>query len=89
MASPIVTDAFGQVFEPFVNGLSLDGARVLADYQLPRSVQARLEELAEKSTEGTLSPAEREDYLAFVTALDVVALLQAKARRRLSPPQSA
>ena len=48
------------------------------------SVQARLEELADKSTEGQLSDAERAEYATAVAAIEFISVLQAKARRLLS-----
>ena len=39
-----------------------------------------MDELAEKSTEGKLSPEERAEYEAYIDAIDVISLLQAKAR---------
>jgi hypothetical protein len=46
--------------------------------------QVRVRELAEKCNEGTLSPEERSEYEAYIMAAEVVAILQAKARSRLS-----
>ena len=42
-----------------------------------------MEELAKKSAEGSLSDREREEYEAFVSAGNFVAILQSKARRLL------
>jgi hypothetical protein len=47
-------------------------------------MQARLEDLADKSTAGALTPEEREEYQTYVSALDFVAVLQAKARAMLA-----
>jgi hypothetical protein len=46
--------------------------------------EARLDELRGKANEGQLSPREREEYEAFVDAIDLVALLKAKAKAVLS-----
>ena len=42
-----------------------------------------MEDLAQKSEEGTLSDDEREEYDAFVSAGNFIAILQSKARRLL------
>ena len=49
--------------------------------QLPPSpqFQARLDELAEKANEGTLTEEERREYATYVQAMDVIALLRIKA----------
>jgi hypothetical protein len=44
----------------------------------------RIEDLAEKSTAGELSPAERAEYQSYVSAIDFVSVLQAKARALLA-----
>jgi len=43
-----------------------------------------LEELAEKANEGELSAAERAEYEAYIEANNLLAVLQAEARYRLS-----
>lgn len=45
---------------------------------------ARIEQLADKCTEDQLSPAERAEYQTYVSAIDFLSVLQAKARRLLS-----
>jgi hypothetical protein len=42
--------------------------------------QARLDELAEKNSEGTITPDERGEYEALVSAGNLIAVLRAKAR---------
>lgn len=44
-------------------------------------IQARIEELAEKSTEGQLTSEERAEYEGFVRANKFVAILQRQAKR--------
>ena len=48
------------------------------------SASRRLEQLAAKCDRGTLTPEERAEYHLFVEVGDLVALLQAKARRYLA-----
>jgi hypothetical protein len=59
-------------------------ARHLVDLHTSADVQARLEELADKSTEGQLSADERAEYETAVAAIECISVLQAKARRLLS-----
>jgi hypothetical protein len=42
--------------------------------------QTRMADLAERNQDGRLAPAEREELLGYVTAGDLLALLQSKAR---------
>ena len=46
-------------------------------------MQARIDYLAERSNEGLLTAGERKEYEGYLHAIDVVAVLQAKARSLL------
>lgn len=59
-------------------------ARKLVQLRAEPADQARIEALAEKCTEGRLSSAERREYEAYVSAGNFIAILQAKARKRLA-----
>jgi hypothetical protein len=59
--------------------------RLRADPQL----QARIEALADKSTEGQLTPEEREEYEALIRVGQFVSLRQANARRLLAQGNAA
>ena len=71
------------VLEPVARCFTPEVARQIASLKLGPEVEARLDELAEKCNEGRLTAAEREQYEAYVEAIDLVAILQAKARRIL------
>jgi hypothetical protein len=75
-----------RLLEPFGDCLTPEVAEKLANLRADSVVQARLEELADKSTEGELSEDERAEYESYVHAIDVLAVLQAKARRLLQSP---
>jgi molybdenum cofactor cytidylyltransferase len=72
--------------------LPVAGAAILEDVDDPgdylralradSAVQSRVDELAEKSTSGTLTGEERSEYEAYVAASTFIAILQAKARNR-------
>ena len=56
--------------------------RIVA-YVADEATQSRVDELADKSTEGQLTPDEREEYEDYVIAFDLMAILQSKARQVL------
>ena len=58
-------------------------AKRVAELRADPAVQARIEELAEKCNEGTITPEEIAEYDAYIQAMDVVAVLQKKARNLL------
>jgi hypothetical protein len=64
--------------------LSRDAAKQLADLQIDRASQTRIDELAEKSTENALTDEERTEYEVYIHAIDFLAVLQAQAKQRLS-----
>ena len=64
--------------------MPIEFAEKLAALRATPQVQARIDELAEKSSEGQLTPDERIEYLAYVDAIDVISILQAKARSVLA-----
>jgi ubiquinone biosynthesis protein COQ9 len=70
--------------EPVGHCLTPEGARELVNLQADDVVQARLEELADKCTEGELSAEEKIEYETYVRAIEFIGVLQAHARRMLS-----
>jgi hypothetical protein len=59
-------------------------ARRIATFRADAETQARIADLAEKCNQGELSPAERQEYAEYVRAIDLIAILQAKARATLA-----
>ena len=47
------------------------------------TLQARLDALARKTNEDDLTEEERDEYQAYVEAIDLISILQAKARQIL------
>lgn len=78
------TSILERLLDPISQVLTPDVARKLADLRADPTVQARLEELADKCTEGQLSSEERAEYGTYVRAIEFIAVLQAKAHRLLS-----
>ncbi len=72
-----------RTFDPLIRGLTTDAARLLADLRADPTLQRRIDELAKVSTEGRLSSAELAEYEAYLSAANVVAILQRKARCHL------
>jgi len=49
-------------------------------------MQSRIDYLADRSNEGLLTLEERDEYAGYLHAVDVIAVLQAKARSLLQRP---
>ncbi len=64
--------------------LTPEGARALVTLRVDAETQAKLDELADKCTEGLLSPEERAEYASYVSAINLISVLQSKARALLA-----
>ena len=56
-------------------------AEAVLRFRAAPKLQARIEELAGKSTEGKLTEAERSEYAGFMRANKFIAILQRQARQ--------
>ena len=79
---PAVT-VLTRLLAPVGQCLTPEVARALINLRADPSVQERIEELANRCTEGTLSPDERVEYETYVHAIDFISTLQAQAHRLL------
>lgn len=75
-----------RLLEPVAGALGQESARRLVDLRADGGAAERIGMLAGKANEGTLTPAEREEYDACVQVTDIIAVLQAKARKLLRVP---
>jgi len=73
-----------QLLEPVGQMMPVDFAQKLAAMRASPDVQARIDELAGRCTEGELTDKERAEYEAYVEAIDVISILQAQARSVLA-----
>ncbi|WP_437670252.1 hypothetical protein [Sorangium sp. So ce131] len=76
--------AIARLLDPVGRCLTPEVARALVSLRADAETQARIEELADKCTEGTLSPDEHDEYSAYVAAIDFLTVLQSKARSVLA-----
>jgi hypothetical protein len=83
MAS-VLHSPLDRLLDPVARCLTADVAKRLVELRADPETQARIDELAGKANEGTLSPNEKTEYEGYVEAIDVVSILQAKARKVLA-----
>jgi hypothetical protein len=72
--------------EPLAGCLSPDVAAKVADLRADEAMQNRIDYLADRANEGLLTDGEREEYSGYLHAIDVITVLQAKARSQLRRP---
>jgi len=69
------------MLEPVSNCLTPEVARRLVQVRADPELQARIDDLADRCTEGTLTAEEKREYETYVRAGNLIAILQAKARK--------
>jgi MoxR-like ATPase len=69
--------------DPVVEFLPADAARKIIELRIDPEYQTRLDELAHKANQGTLSDAEREEYEGYIDELDIIAIFKLKAKQAL------
>jgi hypothetical protein len=77
------TATLARLLEPIGRCLTPEVAEALVNLRADPSVQARIDELADKCTDGTLTAVEQSEYETFIHAIDFIAVLQAQARSLL------
>jgi hypothetical protein len=70
--------------DPLTETLTPESAMALLALRADAAIEARVNELRRKANEGSLTPDEDAEYKDVIEAMDVVSILQAKARRFLS-----
>jgi pantoate kinase len=73
-----------RILEPMTDVLTPEVARALAGLRASPDLEADVEELRRKANEGSLTPEEDAKYKEFVEAVDVVSIIQSKARQFLA-----
>ncbi len=72
------------MLDPVGKSFGVKTAQALVNLRADAELQANMERLARRCTEGKLTPEEKAEYDAFVSANNVIAILQAKARAVLA-----
>jgi hypothetical protein len=82
--SPPHPSVLSRLLDPVGRCLTPEVALHLVALQVDQAVQMRLEELADKCTEGQLSADERTEYETYGQGLEFIAVLQAQDRSFLT-----
>jgi hypothetical protein len=77
-----------KMLEPVARCFTPGVAQQIAELRADQATQARIDELAAKCNEGEPTVAEEREYRAYVEAIELIGILQAKARAILAglPP---
>jgi len=83
MATVTEADIFSRLIDAANPTLTPEAAAGILQLKYSEADHARMEELAEKSNKGMLSPEERREFESYVFVGDVLSLLKSKARLSL------
>ena len=72
-----------RLLAPFADCLTPEVAAKVANMQADEEIQKRINYLADRANEGLLTLQEQDEYDGYLHAIDVIAVLQAKARSQL------
>jgi hypothetical protein len=72
-----------KMLEPVARCFTPAVAEQVAALRADPVIQTRIDELAAKCNEGELTPEEQREYDAYVESIDLIGLLQSKARALL------
>jgi hypothetical protein len=78
--SSVETTYFDRILDPLTDCFTPQVARRLAELRADEKTQSRLDFLAARANEGQLTLEEDLEYKQSIDAIDVLAILQAKAR---------
>jgi hypothetical protein len=81
---PVDQSFLDRIIDSVSECFTADGARKLVELRADAATQQRVDELADKCTEGLLTPEEKEEYEMYVQLSTFIGILQAKARARLA-----
>ena len=70
-----------RLLEPLTEAFTPRMASVLLELRADSELEAHIDALRRKANSGTLTPEEEVEYKEFVEAVDLISIMQAKARR--------
>lgn len=73
-----------RLLEPLTEAFTPKLALVLLEFRAGPELEAHIADLRRKANDGTLTLAEEAEYRDFVEAVDLISVMQAKARRFLA-----
>lgn len=73
-----------ELIEPVARCFTPEVAERIVNLRASPELQAKLDELADRCNEGTLTPAELSLYDSYVRAINFIGVLQASARAQLN-----
>jgi excinuclease UvrABC nuclease subunit len=79
MQASTEAEAFDRGVRPVLQIIFQDNAKAILKFRAAPNIRKRIEELADKSTEGQLTETEQSEYAGYIRANKFVAILQCRA----------
>ncbi len=76
-----------RILDPVTDAFTPEVARRIVALKADPEMQGRIDELATKSNDGSLTDDERAEYKNYVDVIDLISVLQAKSQRVLNAAQ--
>jgi hypothetical protein len=81
-----VTSYLDRLLEPLTEAFTPEMASTLLSLRADSELEAHIDELCQKANDGTLTAAEDAEYRDLIEAIDLISIIQGKARRFLANP---
>ena len=78
------TSYLDRLLDPLTKAFTPKMAAAILELRADSELEAHIAELRQKANDGTLTPWEDAEYKDFVEAVDLISIMQAKARRFLT-----
>ncbi len=78
------TSYLDRLLDPLTEAFTPKVASALLELRADSELEAHIDELRQKANDGTLTSAEDAEHKDFVEAVDLISIMQAKARRFLA-----
>jgi len=78
------TSYLDRLLDPLTDVFTPEVASAVLRLRADSETESRIADLRDRANEGTLTPAEDIEYKDFVEAVDLISILQTKARRFLA-----
>ena len=78
------TSCLDRLLDPLTEAFTPKMASALLELRVDSELEGHISDLRRKANDGTLTQAEDAEYREFVEAVDLISIMQAKARRFLA-----
>jgi hypothetical protein len=83
MSETFTSTVLDRLLDRLTACLTPDVAQRILDLKIEPSLQDRMDGLADKANEGTLTPSEAQKYREYIEGIDFIAVFKAKVRSHL------